>query len=105
MDLDGNFEFSPVILIQPDHAVQRAPQIYPNPARTTLHINLAGQKEEKTALVLYDATGSPIWQQHDLPGNSSMTINLESQELSAGIYFLQKMNGSVLETFKIVIDD
>jgi len=79
-------------------------QIYPNPAKDVLFINLNLDLEnkDKTQISLIDINGRLVGDQ-DILRNGLNTI--KTDQLSKGIYFIQiRVNGSLKATEKLIIE-
>jgi PKD repeat protein len=71
-------------------------QIYPNPVRNTLHLNLGNSVAEY--ITLLNIQGKIVYQTKSR--TSQLTINLE--ELSKGVYFLKVVTAGEINTYKII---
>ncbi len=72
-------------------------RVYPNPASSTLNIELA----EKATIQMTDVDGRVVYTLEDAGANSTQRIN--TGELANGIYLLKVYNGSFVSVKKVVI--
>ncbi|TAE56311.1 MAG: T9SS C-terminal target domain-containing protein [Bacteroidetes bacterium] len=95
IDLDGQFTYSPTVLLTAGTAVSERLEVWPNPARETVSIRAeTGSGNELLGLSLSDATGKQIY--HTGTGNPAAIFQEWSVgELPAGIYaiVLETRNG------------
>jgi hypothetical protein len=74
--------------------------IYPNPAKTTITVNLPGNVELKNAFIeIYDAYGRKV-KKITSPGYSN---NIMIQDLASGTYFVEIYNNQKLVTVKKLV--
>jgi len=71
--------------------------VFPNPVKTTLHIEIANNTET-IAFDLFDVSGKLILQKHFV--NDAMTLDMKN--LPSGIYFLKVSSSEKTGTYKIV---
>ncbi|MDP4213490.1 MAG: T9SS type A sorting domain-containing protein [Bacteroidota bacterium] len=85
-DLDGRVQFTSALTSNCNPA--DAFRVWPNPARSTLYINISADAGTAAIIKLSDSRGARIRQQtSDLfPGNNLISMNL--QGIAAGIYFV-----------------
>jgi hypothetical protein len=78
--------------------------LYPNPARTSLLVNLQGHSQAMT-LVLYDLLGQPVLRQQLREGDTMARLPFNG--LSSGMYLLVAFSGSgeQLALYKVVKAD
>ncbi len=69
-------------------------QLYPNPAKE--HLNIQLEKAEKVQIVVFNPLGKIVKTQT----NNSATIQVDLQNLTAGVYFLHLRNSKGLTTTK-----
>ncbi len=73
-------------------------EIFPNPAKDVLHINLSGF-EGNTEVQLYDMSGRKVMQRRLANGNTPLNIST----LQGGVYLVKILNGDMEEsTVKVV---
>jgi hypothetical protein len=105
IDLDGQFKYSPVVLIRKDNNQPSTLMIVPNPvtnhsASLRLHVEDAGT----TTFHVLDLSGKLLLKQSitAIPGVNSVAIN-GLERLAPGIYVLQWMDKSDMKTTKFII--
>lgn len=99
-DKDGDFNYSPVVLLHNNRNGIPALQLYPNPATREVHITMSGAENAGT-LVLYTVTGRKVKEQSLT--QQSTTMSLEG--LPAGIYSIQLVTAQAVLTQKLVIEE
>lgn len=89
VDFDGQFEFSEVIALE--FSKESLWEIYPNPVAEELSIRFDNEENASVFVHIFNANGQLI-QTKTMDGNAeNLQINVE--ELKAGLYFLQVLNG------------
>lgn len=99
-DNDGDFSYSPVVLLHNDRNGIPALLLYPNPATREVNITISGVENAGT-LVLYTVTGRKVKEQSLT--QQSTTLSLEG--LPAGIYSIQLVTAQAVLTQKLVIEE
>lgn len=90
VDFDGRSTVSNVVLIKRKNPLLlRIEGIFPNPASTMVHVQIAGPEEDRATLIITDITGKTLIQQavHVETGSHSQAIDISS--LPAGTYLMK----------------
>ena len=95
VDVDGKITYSQTRLLS-FNSQSGVLKLYPNPARTTVHIQLPQQASGQHALELYDLAGLKVLVQNVPAG--TLQIEADISTLASGIYILHYGN----ETLKVV---
>ena len=74
--------------------------VLPNPVSALLEVRLPELQQEALALKVYDATAQSVQEYRVRRGDSH--IQLDMEELPAGLYFIQLMDGGVQYGAKVV---
>ncbi len=74
--------------------------IYPNPASTTINLDLRELNNTGTIIKLYDVTGKIV----KTISTTEQTLSIDRGNLRSGIYFVQVMFGDRVLTKKIVLE-
>lgn len=100
VDMDGQFTFSPVIVIKSDAALSSV-KVFPNPVTDILQLYIQSEKRETIIYSLYNADGKLITSKKAelIRGSNLLSWNL--QHLIPGNYFLTAA-GNGFETIKII---
>lgn len=98
MDKDGSFAYSPIRLISVGKSI--SVNVYPNPARQFVTVDLNGTLQPQTEIVLLDATGKEL-RKIKVANNSS---NISLSNLSTGMYHLSVVeSGRTIANYPLVI--
>jgi hypothetical protein len=106
IDADGSIEYSQVSKIQMAKKDITITQLYPNPVRDLLHIQVQSDKIQSLQLYVFDITGKQLLEKTiDLKHGVNDT-NIPFTNWGAGMYIIKYRNtaGSYLGSFKIVKD-
>jgi hypothetical protein len=96
-DIDGKFEYSKIVATKLD-CVKSPFTVYPNPVTDILNINNTNSQNENATVKLFDNNGRLIYDHKLVEGIN--TIN--THRLPNGIYLLQLINGSEVQSIKII---
>jgi hypothetical protein len=78
--------------------------VYPNPAQDDLNVDLNLNKNSEVEILVKDVTGKTILSRKNKLSQGEHKLQLETTELSSGLYFMQVRSDAVLiSTKKIVI--
>jgi Secretion system C-terminal sorting domain len=99
VDADGNFSYSRVLIVKNENSF--IVQLFPNPAKDVLQIQIPSQKKEPINLFIADATGKVFYRttMQLMQGNNAASIPL--QQYPAGTYYLvmENSNGKTTNSF------
>ncbi len=95
-DLDGKFEYSKVVIINPDKDNTKDIEVYPNPFDNQLFIALNSFTDQNILVDIKDITGKSVTSQMISFTAGSGMLNLEKvADLKPGVYILSmKVNGN-----------
>ena len=106
VDTDGQYKYSNIILIRRETKAIDGISISPNPVinADNVTVRITANATKNVDLKVMDMAGRVMLQQQTrvTEGNNSITLN-NLNRLQAGIYLLQMMDGSDLNTIKFVI--
>lgn len=74
--------------------------VFPNPVKGKLQIELENPNKEKFFIAIYDIQGKQVWKGE----TSNSTLDIDVSNLSKGVYVLELKNSEVLSRKKIVKD-
>ncbi len=97
---------SNVVELQLAGAVSSLGRIFPNPARNgMIHVEMTEEasSEGSVSVQLYDVRGNMVAPPHYLAPNTGV-LNLHTDHVAAGVYFLRMTVGSRTETHRVIID-
>lgn len=81
-------------------ASQTSFNIYPNPANTTINIDLSELKNSTSTINMYDITGKIV----KTISTTEKTLSIDRGDLRSGIYFVQVIVDDKVLTKKIVLE-
>ncbi len=106
VDYDGSFNYSKTVEIEVTNPVAFGlSQNYPNPFNPNTNIKFTVSRNELATLKIYNSTGQEIatlFNQVAEPG-TVYDINFNASKLSTGIYFYRLIQGSNIETKKMIL--
>jgi lipoprotein NlpI len=73
--------------------------LYPNPTRNDVNINISGKSLENARIRMYDFTGKEIYLRENFNGNN---LSIEMNEWNPAIYFLEIVEDKNMVIFKVV---
>jgi hypothetical protein len=76
--------------------------LYPNPFTENLNISFNANNNEKIEIRLYDITGKLILNENYSISTGNNSINLNTINLSGGVYVINIQNSGVLQSFKLI---
>jgi hypothetical protein len=84
------------------HSVSRDIQIFPNPAGNLTNLSVTGSGEISNLTIL-NSIGELVYEK-TLPATEKNTVQINVQNLAAGVYFVQVREGKFLTTRKLIIE-
>jgi hypothetical protein len=88
-DNDGRFSYSNIVLLKdPDVITAGLIDVYPNPVKNILNVNIASQNNTKITLVVIDINGKSLIKKGAYAGNGQSILEVDVSGLSAGSYYL-----------------
>lgn len=76
--------------------------LYPNPFTENLNISFNSINNEKIEIRLYDITGKLILNKDYSISTGNNSINVNTTDLSGGVYVINIQNSGVLQSFKLI---
>ncbi len=99
-DKDGDVTYSKIITLDNNSTPQVTVSIFPNPVHEVLNVQLQGITGA-ASIIITDASGKTL-QTQQLNAVDGSTITINSQALTAGVYFVQVLHGKQSITQKFV---
>lgn len=105
VDIDGKYEFSPVLILKTPTENVRSLIVMPNPFHSRINVSVASADNSNATLVLTDINGIVLVRRKVslMRGSNAFDLN-ETAQLSKGIYLLQCISASGLQTVKLIKD-
>lgn len=106
VDLDGSFKYSGIVkLNNSDKLTSFSIQNNPTPANGTARLIIANSEKGETFVTINNLAGQALQSYKVLSINGDAQLNLETDKLKAGTYFIIHRNssGKILNTLKWVI--
>lgn len=101
IDVDGVTSFSKALAITPSENGGSGINVFPNPARTELGINIKTASDKKVKVLIYDASGRQVWAGEVENGCCKVDVS----PWSRGVYVvLIKNDEAVLSRQKILVE-
>jgi hypothetical protein len=104
IDLDGSFAYSGILSFQTKSQDLIVTQLYPNPVRDRLYMQLQSAKDRQVNVSIFDITGKPLQADVLRLKKGMNNTDISFQKLEGGIYiirFKNELEGNLL-TVKIV---
>ncbi len=74
--------------------------VYPNPANTTIAVNIGEMSSANTTISILNVLGETVYSARV---NNTKTLNLDLSDYTSGVYFVKLDNGSSSKTTKFII--
>jgi hypothetical protein len=106
VDIDGTVAYSEARSVEVDlSAAVDAGKPYPNPARSTVSLEIAVREPQIVRVELYDLLGRRVGVLHNdrLPAQRTETLTLNVDRLASGQYFLRITGEAFAETRRISV--
>jgi uncharacterized repeat protein (TIGR01451 family) len=105
VDIDGKYEFSPVLILKTPTENVRSLIVMPNPFQGRLNVNVAVADNIDATLVLSNISGMVLIRRKVslARGNNAFDLN-EAAQLSKGMYLLQFISASEIQAVKLIKD-
>ena len=102
LDKDGNFAYSTIVLLKANKVKElNITQIYPNPTRAMLHVAIESPNNDKLSLMVTDVAGKTVLQKLQSITMGNNIIQLATNGLAAGSYFIKIVCANGCETLPI----
>ena len=100
-DVDGNFKYSKILIIKFDGQLSTNLQVFPNPVKDVLQIQLPGGMNGNISLLILDMHGRVIKKGNQASDGSAVATTMDVSTLIKGVYILQAQVGttSVISRF------
>lgn len=101
IDLDGSFEYAPVMILTPAAVANQQLAVFPNPFNNNLNVSLLADEAGAATLTLFDLNGKTLGTVNVPVDGGNQQFNLsylmpETNTLPTGLYLLQvNVNGEV----------
>jgi len=102
VDIDGNYEYSPILAITCVDTAPASIEIFPNPVKDVakVYLNLATDVDIRASI--FDIQGQLISEKNQEMGEGFHNINFDTQLLSKGVYIMQVCINEQCEAQKFV---
>ena len=102
LDKDGKFAYSTIVLLKANKVKElNITQIYPNPTRAMLHVAIESPNNDKLSLMVTDVAGKTVLQKLQSITMGNNIIQLATNGLAAGSYFIKIVCANGCETLPI----
>jgi hypothetical protein len=101
VDADGSYEYSEIVSVT-EQPVKQEPVVYPNPFNGDVFATIALDKETRVKVITMDITGKVIQTQEMELAKGVQTLQLSTQDLHPGMYFLTFDLGGKIFTQKVI---
>ncbi len=99
VDIDGSYSYTKILAIRNEVS---AVQIFPNPVRSTMQVQLPAGLDGITQLDLYDVTGRLARSMKVQTGGLASSIPVDMSSLFKGTYLVRITNGEMIFTEKVM---
>lgn len=100
-DFDGQFEYSDLVPVKVEGTISN-PTIYPNPITNNGVLEFSTNSTEITVVTVYDVSGRIVLSNQHLTNKGINKIQLETNELTNGMYFISLKNGNSKTNLKFI---
>ncbi|MDT8412360.1 MAG: T9SS type A sorting domain-containing protein [Vicingaceae bacterium] len=100
-DFDGKFEYSDLVPVNVEDVISN-PTIYPNPITNNGVLEFNTNSTEVTVVTIYDVSGRIVMSNQHLTNKGINKIQLETSELTNGMYFISLKNGNNKTNLKLI---
>ena len=106
VDNDGSFVYSNIVKLENARRAFTVTQLFPNPVKDVLTVQLQSEKQQRVTYTIYDITGKQVQASQGQLNQGLNSTSIPMSNLSGGTYILQykDQQGGSLGTFKIVKD-
>ena len=102
-DYNGDFEYSEIILVKRDAAVDGFIQsVSPNPFWDYLSIIFTREIEEEVTLEFFNLSGKSMLLEKLIPKGNSCTVDVSKASLAAGTYLLRVSTAAATSNFRVI---
>lgn len=103
LDTDGSFAYSPEIEIAVEPKSVELSQVYPNPTKGTSTIEVTADRTIAVRISVFDALGREVSVVHDGLLDTANAFEIQSDKLSAGMYFVKAFGEGFVSTRKFAV--
>ncbi|KJS06880.1 MAG: hypothetical protein VR77_03450 [Flavobacteriales bacterium BRH_c54] len=100
-DFDGKFEYSDIVPVKINDNISN-PTIYPNPITDNGVLEFNANSTEVTVITIYDVSGRIILNNQHFTNKGINKIQLETSNLTNGMYFISLKNGDNKTNLKFI---
>ena len=100
-DFDGKFEYSDLVPVKIEDVISN-PTVYPNPVTNNGVLEFSTNSTEVTVVTVYDVSGRIVLSNQHLTNKGINKIQLETSELTNGMYFISLKNGNSKTNLKFI---
>ncbi|MCW8897171.1 MAG: T9SS type A sorting domain-containing protein [Flavobacteriales bacterium] len=100
-DFDGKYEYSDLIPVRIEEVISN-PTIYPNPITNNGVLEFSTNSTEVTVVTVYDVSGRAVLSNQHFTNKGINKIQLETSELTNGMYFIGLKNGNSKTNLKFI---
>lgn len=108
--VDGGFDVTSAVVNKSNDTLTanntsdiRMPQLYPNPAKDHVDINIDLDKREAVHVRIVSPSGKTTLEKSELPGSGRRTIRMNTEKLLPGVYIVEIQTGSRISSHKLII--
>jgi hypothetical protein len=102
VDFDGKYSYSVVRILNLNSNLVAQPEIYPVPFNGDLKVKMELDTESETELKIIDMNGKTVLRKSFEGTKGTNIFNLNTTQLTSGVYFLEISNGGAVYSEKIV---
>jgi hypothetical protein len=102
VDFDGKYSYSVVRILNLNSNLVAQPEIYPVPFNGDLKVKMELDTESETELKILDMNGKTVLRKSFEGTKGTNIFNLNTTQLTSGVYFLEISNGGTVYSEKIV---
>lgn len=88
IDLNGEFKYSKVVVVEVKSDEFQIHKIFPNPAQKILNVDILAKKNEAGSATIFNATGQIVLEKKINLNAGENSITFDMEELENGIYFI-----------------
>lgn len=100
-DFDGKFEYSDLVPVKIEEVISN-PTVYPNPITNNGVLEFNTNSTEVTVITIYDVSGRIVLNKQHFTNKGINKIQLETSELTNGMYFISLKNGNNKMNLKFI---
>lgn len=103
IDLDGQFEYSNIIIIERKESNIQNATIYPNPTNGNIVVEQISTNATTLSLIIYNVQGQMVYVQNNLEIEAGVSkIPLDIEDLNSGVYMLHLNSNTNSQVIKFI---